>query len=56
MSVALLFTVKLSKTHAFIMKVSALSEKKFYNNFKDRNFLVSSPTAHIATRHNLLSR
>jgi len=36
MSVALLFTVELSKTRAFIMKGSAFSEKKFCNNFKDR--------------------
>jgi len=56
MSVAVLLTVELWKTHAFIMKVSAFSEENSVTVSRPQNCLVSSPTAHIAARYNLLSR
>ena len=56
MSVAVLFTVELRETHEFIMNGSAFSEENSVTISRKENFLVSSPTAYIATRHNLLSR
>jgi hypothetical protein len=56
MSVAVLFTVELRNTHEFMMNDSAFSEENSVTISRTENFLVSSPTAYIATRHNLLSR
>jgi len=56
MPVALLFTVDLWKTLSFIIKGSAFSEENSVTISRTENFLIGSLTAHIATRHNLLSR